>query len=86
MLATLSPQRGDSEQQSNLGVPSYRQFNDTARTLANHSSTDKLFLADFAVTPFDVAGYWDVIHWLQPNADQAARIIFDSLIAGPLKP
>jgi lysophospholipase L1-like esterase len=86
VLATLSPQRGESEQQSNLGVPSYQQFNDTARILANHSSTDKLFLADYAAAPFELTGYWDVIHWLQPNADLAARIIFDSLMAGPLKP
>lgn len=86
MLATLSPQRGQTQQQSNLSVPSYQGVNDIARSMANLSATDSIYLSDFAATNFEDAGYWDIIHWLQPNADKAARIIFDSLIAGPLKP
>ena len=86
VVATLTPQRDESEEQSNLSVPGYRELNESARQMANASATDKIFLADFAVLNFPADDYWDIIHWLQPNADKAARILFSSLIAGPLKP
>ncbi len=86
VVATLTPQRYESEAQSNLSVPGYRELNETARQMANLSVNDKVFLADFAVVDFPADDYWDIIHWLQPNADKAAQILFSSLIAGPLKP
>ena len=86
ILATLSPQKGETQAQSNLAVPGFQALNDRARSLASASTTDKLYLADYAAVTFPESGYWDIIHWLQPNADIAAQILFDSLIAGPLKP
>lgn len=86
VLATLSPQRGESQSQSNSSVPGYQQLNEVARSLANASSSDHLHLADLANANFAYGDYWDVIHWLQPGADKAAQTIFNTLIAGPLKP
>lgn len=86
MLATLSPQRGETQAQSNGSVPSFQSLNDVARSMANASANDNLFVADFASASFSYADYWDVIHWSQSGADRAAQIIFDALMAGPLKP
>ena len=81
VLATLSPQRAETEQQTNLQLSGYRELNARARQLANASPSDKLILADLAATRFSADEYWDVIHWLQPGADKAARVIFDALTA-----
>jgi hypothetical protein len=86
MLATLSPSRGETQAQSNGSVPSYRAINDMARSMANASSNDNLFVADLAASDYANSDYWDVIHWSQSGADRAAQIVFDALMAGPLKP
>jgi hypothetical protein len=80
VLATLSPQRAETEQQTNSQLTGYRDLNAKARALANASPYDKLILADLAAGEFRSEDYWDVIHWLQSGADKAARVIFDSLI------
>lgn len=80
VLATLSPQRGETEAQTGSQLTGYSRLNATARQLANASDSDKLILADLASAGFEGNEYWDVIHWLQPGADRAARVIFDTLI------
>lgn len=81
VLGTLSPQRAETEQQTNSQLSGYRELNARARQLAGASATDKLILADFAATSFSADEYWDVIHWLQPGANKAARVIFDAMTA-----
>lgn len=81
ITATLSPQRGETEAQSN-NMGSYKALNDAARRLANASATDNIYLADFAIGGFVYDDYWDVIHWLQPGADKAAQILYNVIVGG----
>ncbi len=85
VLATLSPQKGQTEAQSTAQVRGYGQFNAMARALAGASPTDRIYLADYASAGFTESEYWDVIHWHQPGADRAAQVIFKALVDGPLK-
>ncbi len=85
VVATLSPQRGQTEAQTNADVAGYAALNATARSLASASTTDRIHLADYAMAGFQDAEYWDVIHWLQPGADRAGRVLFQALVNGPLK-
>ncbi len=85
VVATLSPYKGLTEAQTSAQLSSYSALNDMARTLGHASESDKIHLADLASGGFVSGDYWDVIHWLQPGADRAARVIFDTLINGPLK-
>lgn len=86
VLATLSPQIGESEAQSNDSVPGYARFNAVSRQLACESDDDRLHLVDLAQVSFARTDYWDVIHWLQPGADKAAAALHAALRSGPLKP
>ncbi len=85
IVATLSPQKGQTEEQTNSQLPGYYALNEVARSLANTSHNGRIHLADFAAGGFVAAEYWDVIHWLQPGADRAAKVIFETLIKGPLR-
>jgi hypothetical protein len=85
VVATLSPQRGQTEQQTASQISSYADLNATARALAAQSSTDRVHLADYAAAGFVSAEYLDVIHWVQSGADRAADVVFRALTAGPLK-
>ena len=79
VLATLSPQRAETEQQTSTQLTGYRDLNAKARQLAGASATNKIILADLAGAGFRGEDYWDTIHWLQSGADKAARVIFESL-------
>lgn len=81
ILATLSPQRGETESQTNAQLSGYRKLNAKARELANSSQADKILLADLAIAGFKAADYWDVIHWVQSGADKAATVMVDVLTA-----
>jgi lysophospholipase L1-like esterase len=85
IVATLSPQRGQTEAQSAADLSGYRALNEAARSLASASTSDRIHLADYAAGGFQWSEYWDVIHWLQPGADRAAQILYRTLINGPLK-
>jgi hypothetical protein len=85
VVATLSPQRGESEAASNAGVAGFSSFNAMARSLGTASATDRIHIADFAAAGFQASEYWDVIHWLQPGADRAAQVLYRTLVDGPLK-
>ncbi len=81
ILATLSPQRAETEQQTNAQLSGYRELNARARQLATASASDKLLLADLAAASYASDDYWDVIHWLQSGANKAAQVIFDVMVA-----
>jgi hypothetical protein len=85
VVATLSPQRGESEGQSAAGVQGYNAFNSAARSIAGASSSDSIYLADYASAGFVYSDYMDVIHWSQSGADRAAGVIYQTLITGPLR-
>ena len=85
VVATLSPQRGETVAASSAGVQGYANFNAVARALASASPTDRIHLADYAAAGFQSSEYWDVIHWLQPGADRAAQVLYRTLVDGPLK-
>jgi lysophospholipase L1-like esterase len=85
VVATLSPQKGQTEAQSAADLPGYAAINSVARSLAMASANDRLHLADYASAGFQEAEYWDVIHWLQTGADRAAKVLHQSLVNGPLK-
>ncbi len=85
VVATLSPQRGQTEAQSAGELPGYSALNAVARALAAESATDRVHLADYAAAGFSAGDYWDVIHWTQAGADRAADVIYRTLLAGPLK-
>ena len=85
VVATLSPQQGQTEAQTNAAVPGYQAFNTVARSMASASSTDRIYLADYAAAGFPASEYFDVIHWLQPGADRAARVLYQTLVTRRLK-
>jgi hypothetical protein len=85
VVATLSPQRGQTQAQTNANLAGYQSLNAVARSLASASPTDRIHLADYASAGFQDSEYWDVIHWLQPGADRAAQVLFQTLVNGPLK-
>lgn len=85
VLATLSPQRGQTEQQSAAELPGYLDLNQVAREMANASQSDRLHLADLAAADFQASDYWDVIHWSQSGADRVATTLFQTLLNGPLR-
>lgn len=85
VVATLSPQRGQTEAQTNADVAGYASLNTVARSLASASPTDRIHLADYASAGFQDSEFWDVIHWLQPGADRAAQVLYQTLANGPLK-
>jgi lysophospholipase L1-like esterase len=85
VVATLSPQRGQTEAQTNADLSAYAALNSAARSLASASTTDRIHLADYAAAGFQGSEYWDVIHWLQPGADRAAQVLYQTLVNGPLK-
>ncbi len=85
VVATLSPQRGQSEARSAALLPGYAALNSAARTIARSSASDQIHLADLAAAGFQSADYHDVIHWSQSGADRAAQVIFRTLVDGPLR-
>jgi lysophospholipase L1-like esterase len=78
ILATLPPQQGKTEAQTNA-LPGYQAFNAMARDLANASSGDNLYLADYAAAGFVASEYHDLIHWSAEGARRAAETIFQTL-------
>lgn len=84
VVATLSPQRGQTQAQTNADVAGYESLNAVARSLASASPTDRIHLADYASAGFQDSDYWDVIHWLQSGADRAAQVLYQTLVNGPL--
>lgn len=85
IVATLSPQQGQTEAQSGADLPGYNPLNTMARNLARASATDRIHLADYAAAGFQFGDYHDVIHWTQAGGDRAANVIFQTLVNGPLK-
>jgi lysophospholipase L1-like esterase len=85
VVATMSPQRGQTEARSSAELPGYAAINSVARSIASASTTDRIHLADYASAGFQDSEYWDVIHWLQPGADRAAQVLYQTLVNGPLK-
>jgi hypothetical protein len=84
IVATVPPQKGQTEAETQAqllawGNVAYGDVNAQARSLANASATDNIFLADLASGPYLSSGYWDVIHFLQGNADIEAEIIFEAV-------
>jgi len=81
VVATLNPQKGQSEAQSN-SLSGFKEFNDAARALANASPTDKVVLADLAALGgYTAEDYWDVIHLYQSGADKSATVIYKAIIS-----
>ncbi len=85
VVATLSPQRGQSEAQTGVDESGFAAINAVARAMAAESPTDRIHLADFAAAGFVASDYWDVIHWTQSGGDRAADVIYRTLVSGPLK-
>lgn len=85
VVATLSPQRGQSEAQTGVDESGFAAINAVARAMAGESPTDRIHLADYAAAGFVASDYWDVIHWTQSGGDRAADVIYRALVSGPLK-
>jgi hypothetical protein len=84
IVATVPPQQGQTEAETQAqllgwGNVAYRDVNAQARSMASASATDNIFLADLASGSYLSSGYWDVIHFLQGNADIEAEIIFEAV-------
>jgi lysophospholipase L1-like esterase len=79
VLCTISPQRGETEAQTNANVPGYSALN--TRIRATPATVANTRVADLAAGGFVSADYKDAIHFLQAGADRAAAIIAPQLQA-----
>lgn len=86
VVATLSPQRGQTESQTAADVEGFASINANARALAaEYAGVGTVHLADFAGAGFQAGDYVDVIHWTQSGADRAAERLYAAIVAGPLR-
>lgn len=86
VIATLSPRRGESALETAASLHGYRNLNEVARNLPKSNEAGKVLLADLAAGGFMHDEYFDSIHWNQKGADRAAKIVFQALLTGPLRP
>ena len=80
VLGTLSPYRGETEEQTASHERGYREINQRAREMAGRSTSDQLHLTDLAIGKFNPSDYIDPVHWNQSGADKAAQIVFDTIL------